>query len=111
MQEVFVRTNRGLPSIRLPTLRPQCGRECVDLCLKLEAEPGMSASVVNASVNVRAAVAAAIVWEGHNANSDGSYGLSIDFSPSSVFGADASYYAQMKFASATAWDEWLGIAP
>ncbi len=86
-------------------------RDLVDLCLNLEAEPGMPLTVVSAAANVRAQVALAVLWEGHNGNSLGSNGVSIDFSPASVFGSVASDYLQMKFAMDSQWDEWLSIAP
>ncbi len=86
-------------------------RDIVDLCLKLEAEAGMPASVIAAAADVRAKVAAAIVWEGHNAQSPNSHGLSIDFSPASVFGPSQADYAQMQFAIDSVWDAWLAIAP
>jgi hypothetical protein len=86
-------------------------RDLVDLCLKLEAEPGMPSSVVNAAAAVRAQVAIAVIFEGHNGNSPGSNGVSIDFSPASVFGASAADYLQMKFAQDSTWDEWLSVAP
>lgn len=86
-------------------------RDIVDLCLKIEAEAGMPAGVVTAAANVRSSLASAIVWEGHNSFSPNSHGLSIDFSPASVFGASAVDYGQMKFAQDTDWDSWLAIAP
>ncbi|HXH60999.1 MAG TPA: clostripain-related cysteine peptidase, partial [Fimbriimonadaceae bacterium] len=86
-------------------------RDTYDLCLKLEAEPGMPAAVVNAAADVRAKITAAVLWEGHNTNSPNSHGISIDFSPSTVFVASQSDYAQMKFATDTLWDEWLAVAP
>ena len=86
-------------------------RDLVDVCLKLEAEPGMPGSVVSAAAAVRAQVLLTVIWEGHNSNSPGSNGVSIDFSPASVFGASASDYFQMKFAQDSLWDEWLSVAP
>lgn len=86
-------------------------RDIVDLCLKLEAQAGMPASVVSAAADVRTRVAAALVWEGHNAQSPNSHGLSIDFSPASVFGPSQTDYAQMQFAIDSVWDAWLAIAP
>ncbi len=86
-------------------------RDLVDLCLKLEAEPGMPVAVVTAAANVRAQVALTVLWEGHNSNSLGSTGISIDFSPASVFGGVTADYLQMKFAQDSQWDEWLSIAP
>jgi hypothetical protein len=86
-------------------------RDLVDLCLKLEAEPGMPLPVMGAAANVRAQVALSVLWEGHNDNSLGSNGVSIDFSPASVFGSVSANYLQMKFAADSQWDEWLSIAP
>lgn len=86
-------------------------RDIVDLCLKLEAESGMPGSVVTAAADVRAKVAAAVVWEGHNAQSPNSHGLSIDFSPASVFGPNQTDYGQLQFAVDSLWDAWLAVAP
>ncbi len=86
-------------------------RDLVDLCLKLEASSGMPVGVISACVNVRAAVANAVAWEGHNAMSPGSHGIAIDFSPASRFMSGAPDYQQLKFAQATRWDEWLSVAP
>jgi hypothetical protein len=68
-------------------------------------------SIQNAAASVRTALADAVVWEGHNANSPNSNGLSIDFSSGSQFASSASDYALMRFAAATSWNEWLSIAP
>lgn len=86
-------------------------RDLVDLCLQLEAQPGMPLPVVAAAADVRAKVALTVVWEGHNGNSPNSNGIAIDFSPASVFGSIASDYQQMDFATDSQWDEWLSIAP
>ncbi|HLO99972.1 MAG TPA: clostripain-related cysteine peptidase [Fimbriimonas sp.] len=67
--------------------------------------------VLNAIADVKAKHAAALVWEGHNANSANSKGISIDFSSGSVFSASASDYQRMKFAIDTQWDEFLLVAP
>lgn len=104
-----VQSARALSQAYTPTTTNY--RDIVDLCLKLEAEAGMPTSVVNAAADVRAKVAAAIVWEGHNAQSLNSHGISIDFSPGSVFGPSATDYSQMQFALDTVWDAWLAIAP
>ncbi|MDI9635144.1 clostripain-related cysteine peptidase [Kamptonema cortianum] len=87
-------------------------RDIVDVCLRLEAEPSVPGSVKAACANVRVAVANAVVWEGHNSNSPGSHGISIDFSSAGTFsGGTAFDYARLKFAQDTSWNEWLSIAP
>lgn len=67
--------------------------------------------IQTAAANVRTAFDDAIVWEGHNANSPNSRGLSIDFSSATQFALVADDYAFMRFANATSWNEWLLIAP
>jgi hypothetical protein len=87
-------------------------RDLIDLCAILEANSTVPLSVKTASADVRAKAATAIVWEGHNANSANSRGVSIDFSSSATFtGSTRSDYLQLKFASDTLWDEFLSVAP
>ncbi|MCU0316550.1 MAG: clostripain-related cysteine peptidase [Fimbriimonadaceae bacterium] len=86
-------------------------RDLVHLCQLLEADPSSPAAVRAAAVNVRAAVANAVVWEGHNSQSPNSNGVSIDFSPSSAFLPSQSDYLRLKFAKDTLWGAWLGQAP
>jgi hypothetical protein len=68
-------------------------------------------SLDDACQGVKDALTAAVVWEGHNANSPGSKGLSIDFSSSQTFPQSADDYALLRFAIQTQWDEWLSQAP
>jgi len=49
----------------------------------------------------------AIVYEKHNANSLGSTGLSIDFSPASAFIPSETEYDEMAFGTANRWGKWL----
>ena len=86
-------------------------RDLKDVCLNIEAGSGVPNSVLTASQNVRTAIDNAVVWEGHNTFSPNSKGISIDFSPASSFIPNSADYAQLKFALATQWDEYLGIAP
>lgn len=86
-------------------------RDIVDLCLKLEARPEPPASVKQASALVRQRVAEAMVWEGNNANSPNSHGLSIEFSPGSVFSGYGADYRRLRLAAETQWDEYLGMSP
>lgn len=81
-----------------------------DLTSKLDANTSIPA-ITLADAQVRSAVNAAIVWEGHNAQSPGSHGLSIDFSTSSAFAGYASDYSQLRFATDTNWASWLSQAP
>ena len=81
-----------------------------DLSSKLDANISI-AGINTADAEVRAAIAGAIVWEGHNSLSPGSHGLSIDFSNSSAFAGYASDYAQLRLALDTDWATWLVQAP
>lgn len=81
-----------------------------DLSSKLDANTSIAA-INAADLEVRTAVANAIVWEGHNSQSPGSHGISIDFSTSSVFAGYASDYAQLRLATDTNWATWLAQAP
>lgn len=86
-------------------------RDLYDVCLKLEAKAGIP-SVVTAAANVRTAIGNAVVYEGHNANSANSHGVSIDFQSLNTFnGQMASDYANLKFAQDTSWNEFLTISP
>lgn len=67
--------------------------------------------VKDAASALISAAQAAIVWEGHNANSAGSRGISFDFSTSGSFAALASDYGRLKLAQDTTWDSWLAAAP
>jgi hypothetical protein len=68
-------------------------------------------AIQTAASSVRTSLADAVVWEGHNANSPNSNGLSIDFSSSAQFASGALDYSLLRFASATSWNEWLSAAP
>lgn len=86
-------------------------RDLWDVCEELEAHASTTENVRLKCVAVRNAIQQAVIYEGHNANSAGSRGISIDFSPGGVFsGSTASEYAQMKFG-AMKWDEFLKVAP
>lgn len=86
-------------------------RDIIHFCTLLEAQAGTPANVKAASADVRAKVAAARVWEGHNAQSPNSTGLSIDLSPGSVYSGVASDYQRLALAQATRWDEFLASSP
>lgn len=85
--------------------------DLVDLCSRLESDSRVPGTVKSAAVVVRARVADAVDYEGHNGQSPGSNGISIDFSPSSTFGTLALDYSRLDLAKQTSWDEWLRIAP
>ena len=54
----------------------------------------------------------AVVYEKHNTNSPGSHGLSVDFTPGSVFnGNGLGQYLLLDFGKANRWAQWLTIAP
>lgn len=85
--------------------------DIVDLCTRLEADARVPGSVKAAAATVRARVADAVDYERHNAQSPGSHGLAIDFSPGSTFSGLALDYGLLELAGDTSWDEWLKIAP
>lgn len=70
-------------------------------------------SLQTAADNLITAANATVVWEGHNANSPGSKGISIDFSPASTFntGSTALDYGLLRISQNSSWNEWLQIAP
>lgn len=85
-------------------------RDLQDVCERLKAGTSI-VPLQTACDNVLAAIGSTIKWEGHNANSAGSHGISIDFSSSSQFGSVASDYANLRFSNDTNWNEWLTVAP
>ncbi|HVT13895.1 MAG TPA: clostripain-related cysteine peptidase [Fimbriimonadaceae bacterium] len=89
-------------------------RDLYDVCLKLE-NFGAPPDVVTAEQAVRTAVGQAVAYNGHNQNSPGSHGISIDFSDSVSFTTGnpplSQDYANLRFAQDTDWDQWLAIAP
>lgn len=104
-----VRTARTTAQSYSPTAT-RFFRDAVDLIDKLRAE-GVPPAVDTAAARARSAVLEAVVWEGHNANSPGSRGLSIDFSPGDVFRGAALDYRLMEFGRDTRWGDWLTVAP
>lgn len=84
--------------------------DSIDLCDNLSAATNI-ASVQSACANYVAAAGNAIVWEGHNSNSSGSHGLSIDFSPSSYYTTVSSDYQLLAWNTTTGWGNWLAISP
>jgi len=72
---------------------------------------GTPGAVSVAARDAEAAIADAVLWNGRNANSPGSRGLSIEFSAGSVFGPSVAQYSSLAFAKATGWDNWLKVAP
>lgn len=85
--------------------------DIVDVCLKLEEKSTAPSGVRSAAAALRQAVTQAVAWEGHNANSPGSHGLSFDFSPADRFEPQRLDYARLKLAQDTRWDQWLQVAP
>lgn len=87
-------------------------RDLDNLCSLMEQQIGITA-IQTAAANVRTAIGNAVVWEGHNANSPNSHGVSIDFSSSSTFlsGTNSIDYGLLRFATDTSWNEWLQVAP
>lgn len=89
-------------------------RDLVGLTLELDKSASgytPPASILAADQAVRAAAAQTILFEGHNTQSPGSHGISIDFSPSDRFANYAGDYSQLRFAQQTSWDDWLEMAP
>lgn len=86
-------------------------RDIADMCLRFESDGTVPVGVKSSCANVRAALDAAVVWEGHNSNSANSHGLSIDFSSGSIFTSVSADYGLMKFAQDSSWDEFLQVAP
>lgn len=89
-------------------------RDLIGLTLELDKTVGSytpSAAILAGDQAVRTAAAAAILYEGHNAQSPKSNGISIDFSPNDRFANYAADYALLRFAQETNWNEWLSVAP
>lgn len=89
---------------------PRYYRDLIDMCERLDSLSSIG-SVDSACQALKAAAQAAIVWEGHNANSPGSRGISIDFTPGSIFINSATDYNLLKLGQDTLWDDWLVTAP
>lgn len=85
-------------------------RDLYDLCARLEALVDIPA-VDAACANVRTKITAAVTWEGHNANSAGSHGLSIDMTPGQQFFGISADYGRMQFGRDNLWDDWLPVSP
>jgi hypothetical protein len=85
-------------------------RDLLSVCNNLESRttiPGVRSAITG----VRTAHTNAVIWEGHNSNSSGSNGLSIDFSSGTTIASTLSDYRRMKLSQDTQWDEFLAIAP
>lgn len=86
-------------------------RDIKHFCTLMEAQAGTPTAVKVASEDVRAKLAAALVWEGHNAQSPNSGGLSIDLSPGSVYSGMSTDYQRLALAQTTRWDAFLASSP
>ncbi len=82
-------------------------RDLSDMCTRFEALTDLDPFCAD----IRAKLAAAVVWEGHNAQSPGSSGLSIDMTPGNRFLPNAADYGRMQFARVNRWDNWLAVSP
>lgn len=89
---------------------PRFYRDLYDVCQRLEAATDIL-SVKSAAANVRQRLVESVVWEGHNANSPGSRGVSIDFTPGSLFLNSANDYQSLEFGQRNRWDDWLVTSP
>ena len=85
-------------------------RDLWDVCDRIQSQTGI-VSVQNACAATKAAIEAAVKWEGHKASSDGSHGISIDFSSAVQFAPVATDYGNLRFSNETSWNEWLAVAP
>ena len=77
------------------------GRYYFDLdqiCNNLKTNLPSDANLQNACNNVKAKIAAAVLFNGNNSNSPNSTGLAIDFSPKQHFATYASDYNKLKLA-------------
>lgn len=71
-----------------------------------------NSTVDSACDQVIAMVNSTVKWEGHNNNSVGSNGISIDFSTAGNFAGQTGVdYLNLRFANDTQWNEWLSVAP
>jgi hypothetical protein len=86
-------------------------RDLRDVVQRLRDSGSMPGSVLSALNTVDAAAADAVVWEGHNANSAGSKGIAVDFSPGSRFASIAVDYDRLAWDVACGWGDWLRVAP
>lgn len=89
---------------------PRYYRDLYDVCVKMEALTDIP-SVDQACANVRAAILDSVAWEGHNGNSPGSHGVSIDFTPGVLFLGSSSDYQLLEFGVRNRWDDWLVTSP
>lgn len=81
-----------------------------DLAAKIKANTS-NLAVQLACDEVQAKLLQAVLWNGNNAQSPRSYGLSIDFSTATGFSAAKPDYLNLQFAEDTRWDDWLTIVP
>ena len=68
-------------------------------------------AVQTAAKAVMTGLSSVVVYEKHNANSAGSNGISIDFSPDTAFTPSVGEYTSMDFGKANRWFQWLTVAP
>jgi len=94
------------------TSPPRYFYDIVDICNRYKAGTPIS-GVDQACTTAINAVTAAVAYEKHNAtHSANSHGLSIDFTPGSVFNANGlGQYLLLDFGKANRWAQWLSIAP
>lgn len=86
-------------------------RDLYDVTLDLDKSGVMPNSIIADDLAVRTAIGKAVLYEAHNASVPGSHGISIDFSPSSVFTPEAGDYGQLQMNTDTNWGAWLQVAP
>jgi len=81
-----------------------------DLAAKIKANT-TNLAVQLACDEVQARLLEAVVWNGNNAQSPGSFGLSIDFSTSTGFAPAKPDYLNLQLAEDTRWEDFLSIVP
>ncbi len=86
-------------------------RDLYDITTQLDGTGIMPAAITADDATVRAAIGKAVVYEQHNASVPNSHGISIDFSPSSVFTPEATDYSNLQMNTDTNWGAWLQVAP
>ncbi len=86
-------------------------RDLWDVCDRIQTGTGI-VSLQNACIATKAAINNAVIWEGHKTSSNGSHGISIDFSSSGQFAGQTGIdYGLLRFAGDSQWNEWLTMAP
>lgn len=81
-----------------------------DLAAKIKANT-TNLAVQLACEEVQTRLLDAVEWNGNNAQSPRSFGLSIDFSTATGFAPAKPDYLNLQLAEDTRWDDWLSLVP